>query len=73
MNLLYRATSNETAGVTDFNGTLQSIFPGLTSQDLAEYNAAYPPSDFPSEMFRVRTATGEAVFRCGVGSFPNTF
>ena len=56
--------------MTNFNGMLETIYPTLTSQDIADYNAAYPPSDFPSETFHVWTVTGEAIFHFAVSYFP---
>ncbi|KAL1743321.1 Alpha/Beta hydrolase protein [Schizophyllum fasciatum] len=57
--LIVGATSNETLA---FGGTIQealkSYFPALTDGDV------YPEDDFPSEMERALTVTGESSLRC---------
>ncbi|TDL19532.1 alpha/beta-hydrolase [Rickenella mellea] len=63
--IIVGATSNETSGGTDIPSALKSLYPQLTTQDLTEFNKTYVESDFSSDQQRVRTATGEAMFRCG--------
>ncbi|OSD00461.1 alpha/beta-hydrolase [Trametes coccinea BRFM310] len=59
------STSNETLS---FNGNitsaLKTFFPGLTSEDLAEYLEHYPESEFDSAAQRFMVATGESELIC---------
>ena len=66
---IYRTTSNETlsGGGTSFTAALKAFFPGLTAQDLDQFNEEYAASNFASAEQQFRDATGESELRCAVG------
>ncbi|KAF5341405.1 hypothetical protein D9758_012277 [Tetrapyrgos nigripes] len=72
--LIVGATSNETGGGgTDLGAALRSSFPLLDAEDIAEFEKAYPLSDFTSQNDRVSTATGESSLRCARESLGSLF
>ncbi|PBL04287.1 alpha/beta-hydrolase [Armillaria gallica] len=63
--LIVGSTSNETSVASlDIGQTLEHFYPGLDDVDVDEYLAAYPSSDFDSELQRLFVLGGETVFRC---------
>ncbi|KAI0664141.1 alpha/beta-hydrolase [Cubamyces menziesii] len=59
------ATSNETLSKgPDISTALHKFFPGLTSDDLADYLERYPSTDFESDNQRFTVATGESELIC---------
>ncbi|KAK7461830.1 hypothetical protein VKT23_008260 [Stygiomarasmius scandens] len=72
--LIVGATSNETGGGgTDLGAALKGSYPLLDDQDIAEFEEAYPLSDFASQADRVGTATGESSLRCARESLGSLF
>ncbi|KAI0327528.1 alpha/beta-hydrolase [Cubamyces sp. BRFM 1775] len=65
--IIVGATSNETLSRgPDISSALHKFFPGLTSNDLAEYLEHYPAADFESDNQRFTVATGESELICSV-------
>ncbi|KAK0204425.1 alpha/beta-hydrolase [Desarmillaria ectypa] len=63
--LIVGSTSNETSVASlGIGQTLKFFYPGLDDADVDEYLAAYPSSDFDSELQRLFVLGGETVFRC---------
>ncbi|KAF5341391.1 hypothetical protein D9758_012291 [Tetrapyrgos nigripes] len=72
--LIVGATSNESlSGGTTLGAALKSLFPLLDDEDIAEFEKAYPLSDFTSQSNRISTATGESSLRCARESLGNLF
>ena len=66
----YSATSNETVSSgDDLDSALQAFFPGLTQNDLTQYNDVYAVSNFDNSSQQVRVAAGESGLRCAVRCF----
>ncbi|KAK7461801.1 hypothetical protein VKT23_008233 [Stygiomarasmius scandens] len=72
--LIVGATSNETlTGGTDLGAVMKALYPQLDDQDIAEFEEAYPLSDFTSASDQVGTATGESLLRCARESLGSLF
>ncbi|KAH8101678.1 alpha/beta-hydrolase [Cristinia sonorae] len=62
--LLVGACSNETLSGGPIESSLPKFFPGLTVEDIAEYEKQYPVSDFDSATQQQQVATGESELIC---------
>ncbi|THU84215.1 alpha beta-hydrolase [Dendrothele bispora CBS 962.96] len=72
--LIVGSTSNESlVGGTDLGAVMKATFPQLDDQDIAEFEEAYPLSDFTSASDQVSTATGESLLRCARESLGSLF